>query len=126
MRRRSSSAALYLWGFFLRPVERAGAATIVFLGQPTEMLVTLLVVVTLMGPWVFGSDTLALAFTQAEVSMLFPAPLSRRALIGYKLFRAQVGRADQRAHLGVRTAARRQLRCRRRCARSACGCSSRR
>ena len=43
-----------------------------------------------MGSWVFGSDTTALAFTQAELSFLFPAPLSRRALIGYKLFRAQI------------------------------------
>ena len=65
-------------------------ATSFLLSQPSEMLITLLAVLTLAGPWVFGSDTLALAFTQAEVSMLFPAPLSRRGLIGHKLFRAQV------------------------------------
>src|SRR6185369_4419738 len=59
-------------------------------GQPTEMIVTVLTVVTLMGSWVFGSDLTALAFTQAELSLLFPAPLSRRALLGYKLFRAQI------------------------------------
>ncbi len=65
-------------------------ATSFLLSQPSEMLITLLAVLTLAGPWVFGSDTLALAFTQAEVSMLFPAPISRRGLIGHKLFRAQV------------------------------------
>jgi hypothetical protein len=62
----------------------------ILLGQPAEMIVTLLGMLTLMGAWVFGSDTIALAFTQAEVSMLFPAPVTRRALIGLKLYRAQV------------------------------------
>jgi Putative ABC exporter len=80
---------LYLWGFLFRPTT-SGAVTSVFLGQPTEMVLTLLLVVTLAGSWVFGSDTTALAFTQAELSFLFPAPLSRRALIRYKLFRAQI------------------------------------
>lgn len=39
--------------------------------------------------WIFGTDRDALAFTQAEVSMLFTAPVSRRGLIIYKLARAQ-------------------------------------
>lgn len=81
--------ALYVWTFLLRPTRGTGALSFL-LGQPTEMLVTVLMVLTLMGSWVFGSDTTALAFTQAELSILFPAPLSRRALIGYKLFRSQI------------------------------------
>jgi ABC-2 type transport system permease protein len=81
--------AFYIWAFLLRPVGGA-APTAFFLSQPTEMIATVLVVVTLMGSWLFGSDTTALAFTPAEVSLLFPAPLTRRALIGYKLFRAQI------------------------------------
>ncbi|HTE45755.1 MAG TPA: putative ABC exporter domain-containing protein [Gemmatimonadaceae bacterium] len=81
---------LYVWGFLVRPLSHGTAeATSFFLGQPTEMIVTLLIVVTLMGSWVFGSDATALAFTQAEVSMLFSAPVTRRQLIKYKLFRAQ-------------------------------------
>ena len=80
---------VYIWSFLLRP--NGGTAGISsLLGQPTEMIITVLLVVTLMGSWVFGSDTTALAFTQAELSLLFPAPLSRRALIGYKLTRAQI------------------------------------
>lgn len=79
----------YIWAFLVRPVNR-GAAAPVLLSQPTEMIVTLLAVLTLMGSWVFGSDSTALAFTPAELSLLFPAPLSRRALMGYKLFRAQI------------------------------------
>lgn len=81
--------AFYIWAFLLRPVGGA-APTSFFLSQPTEMIATVLVVVTLMGSWLFGSDTTALAFTPAEVSLLFSAPLTRRALIGYKLFRAQI------------------------------------
>lgn len=79
----------YIWAFLLRPTSHT-TTTSAFLGQATEMLVTLFAVVTLMGTWVFGSDTTALAFTQAEVSLLFPGPLSRRQLIGYKLYRAQI------------------------------------
>jgi ABC-2 type transport system permease protein len=81
--------ALYLWFFLLRPMSSPDAAPSI-LGRPTEMIVTVLAVLTLMGSWVFGADATALAFKQAEVSFLFPAPLSRRALIGYKLFRAQI------------------------------------
>jgi len=80
----------YIWLFLFRPVSR-GTSTSLWAGKPVEMLATLLLTLTLAGAWVFGSDTLALAFTPAEVSMLFPAPVSRRGLIGYKLYRAQIG-----------------------------------
>lgn len=79
----------YIWAFLVRPVNRGGTAPFL-LGQPTEMIVTVLAVLTLMGSWIFGSDSTALAFTPAELSLLFPAPISRRALMGYKLFRAQI------------------------------------
>ena len=39
--------------------------------------------------WIVGADRNALAFSQAEVSMLFTAPVSRRTLVVYKLVRAQ-------------------------------------
>ncbi|MEO8622301.1 MAG: putative ABC exporter domain-containing protein [bacterium] len=39
--------------------------------------------------WIFGADRAALAFSPAEVSMLFTAPVSRRGLVIYKLIRAQ-------------------------------------
>ena len=80
---------LYIWAFLLRPTAHNQLST-PFLSQPTEMIVSLLTAITLMGSWVFGSDLTALAFSQAEVSLLFPAPLSRRALVAYKLFRAQI------------------------------------
>ncbi len=39
--------------------------------------------------WVFGADRTALAFSQAEIQFLFPAPVSRSALLQYKVLRAQ-------------------------------------
>jgi ABC-2 type transport system permease protein len=39
--------------------------------------------------WLFGADRLALAFSPAEIQFLFPAPVSRAALLGFKLVRAQ-------------------------------------
>ncbi len=82
--------AFYIWAFLIRPVDRGGASGPFLLGQPTEMIVTVLAVLTLMGAWIFGSDATALAFTPAELSLLFPAPITRRALMGYKLFRSQI------------------------------------
>jgi hypothetical protein len=39
--------------------------------------------------WTFGSERRALAFTPAEVTFLFPAPVTRRVLIHYRLARLQ-------------------------------------
>jgi len=80
---------VYIWSLLFRTPNR-GAAASFLLGRPSEALITLLMVLTLMGSWVFGADVTALAFTQAEVSMLFAAPLTRRQLVGLKLFRAQI------------------------------------
>ncbi len=40
--------------------------------------------------WVFGADRRALAFSRAEVTFLFPAPVTRRELVRYKLLRGQL------------------------------------
>lgn len=40
--------------------------------------------------WIFGGDRGALAFTPAEVGLLFPAPVSRRVLVHTKLVRSQI------------------------------------
>lgn len=42
------------------------------------------------GIWIFGGDSTALAFSEAEVAFLFTAPVPRRALILYKLARGQL------------------------------------
>src|SRR6186997_3158971 len=40
--------------------------------------------------WIFGSERGTLAFAPAEVQFLFPAPVSRRALVHAKLVRTQI------------------------------------
>ena len=50
---------------------------------------TLLMVMVVLG-WVLPRERAALAFSEAEVAFLFPAPISRRGLIHYKLMRSQV------------------------------------
>ena len=41
--------------------------------------------------WIIPGKRTALTFSEAEIATLFPAPLSRRELIRYKLFTAQIG-----------------------------------
>lgn len=40
--------------------------------------------------WIFGVERRVLAFTPPEVTMLFPAPVTRKGLIQYKLLRTQL------------------------------------
>ncbi len=41
--------------------------------------------------WLLGSANTALAFTPAEIQLLFPAPIRRRTLVLYKIARSQAG-----------------------------------
>ena len=80
---------LYFWFFFLRS-NRSGA-----LGPEAQGallgLFGVLVLSYLAWSWLFGTDRTALAFTRAEVALLFPAPVTRRQLILFKLARTQFG-----------------------------------
>lgn len=40
--------------------------------------------------WIFGSEKAQLAFTEAEIDFLFPAPLTRTSLIHFSLLRSQL------------------------------------
>ncbi|MFP2932987.1 putative ABC exporter domain-containing protein [Pyxidicoccus sp. 3LG] len=46
---------------------------------------------TVFAAWVLGRDRPSLSFTETEVVQLFPAPISRRALLHYKLVRGLMG-----------------------------------
>ena len=46
---------------------------------------------TVFAAWALGRDRPSLAFTEAEVVQLFPAPVTRRALLHYKLARGLMG-----------------------------------
>lgn len=79
----------YFWFVYFRRDASGRAGAPVF---STEIgaFVPLLILLYLAWAWVFGADKTALAFTPAEVSFLFPAPVTRRQLIWFKLARGQV------------------------------------
>lgn len=81
---------IYFWFFLFRP-GRGGRPDFDLVQSPLlAVLLPLLFVLAVAYTWIFGADRSALAFTPAEVALLFPAPVSRRALILYKLARAQL------------------------------------
>lgn len=59
-------------------------AGLVLGGAAAALLVVLLVA------WVLPGDRSALAFSEAEVAFLFPAPMTRSQLVRYKLLRSQL------------------------------------
>ena len=82
-------ALLYFGFLFANPASRGGAAS-ALLGPIVEMAGALALTAMVAYWWTFGSDTGALAFSPAELHFLFPAPVTRRQLIQYKLVRAQL------------------------------------
>jgi ABC-2 type transport system permease protein len=88
---------LYFYWYFFRTLFGAPAQ-----GQPFALLAApdsqvlfesigalfLLIIVVL--AWIIPHERAALTFTEAEVAFLFPAPISRRTLIHFKLLRSQI------------------------------------
>src|SRR5262245_21121401 len=78
----------YLWFFLglrhLGPAQAAGR------GETASRVGALLLLLAVLRWWVFGADRTDLAFSPAELQFLFPAPVTRRQLILFKLLRAQV------------------------------------
>ncbi|HVU16854.1 MAG TPA: putative ABC exporter domain-containing protein [Candidatus Didemnitutus sp.] len=65
-------------------------------GPPTagaliEPIATVILFIVVALSWLFSNRRAALQFSEAEVAFLFPAPVSRRTLINYRLIRSQVG-----------------------------------
>lgn len=56
-----------------------------------ELLGALALFVIVLLAWVVPRERAALVFTEAEVAFLFPAPVTRRNLIHFKLLRSQLG-----------------------------------
>ena len=77
----------YLWAFLLR---RGGSASSgIIAGDALALMLGIGIVLVVGWAWLSAGDRHVLAFTPAEVTFLFPAPLSRRALVHFKLARAQ-------------------------------------
>src|SRR5215470_15403626 len=91
------AGGIYFYFFFFRRVFGFGRAQSGFVSAATpqnlalfESLGALLFLGALLLAWIIPHERAALAFTEAEVAFLFPAPVSRRGLIHYKLLRSQI------------------------------------
>jgi ABC-2 type transport system permease protein len=79
----------YFWLVLLRPSAQPSRAPITIWNN-AETVTALGILLLMLGGWVFKGERMALAFTAAEVQFLFPAPITRRGLISFKLFRSQL------------------------------------
>ena len=80
---------LYLGLIFANPAGQAAFSARPFGGAGVELAAVLLLV--FIGRWwLFGAERQALAFSAAEVHFLFPAPLTRRTIVAYRLARTQI------------------------------------
>jgi hypothetical protein len=87
-------AVAYVYFFIVRNAARAGAFGASPAGGSLLALmpsfVALGLLATVLLAWLLPGDRASLRFSEAEVAFLFPAPLTRRALINYSLLRAQL------------------------------------
>lgn len=79
--------AAYVWWFFLRPSGTGVLSPLV--GPDTAGLYALMLAGSAATWWLSPNEKNALAFSPAEIHFLFPAPVTRRALVFWKLLSAQ-------------------------------------
>jgi len=93
------AGALYFYFYFFRYLFRGygnGPQTAVNpLASPQnvlmfESLASLALFVIVLLAWIIPHERAALTFSEAEVAFLFPAPVTRRTLINFKLVRSQL------------------------------------
>ncbi len=82
----------YVWFFALRHMFD-GRSAVRNMGLPTTDffvdLVALLVLAMMVLAWALPKQSAGLTFSEAEIQFLFPAPITRRQLLFYKVLRAQ-------------------------------------
>ena len=84
---------LYVSWYFFQAIffgGRRGANHAVLDQSVLPVIGVLVLFVIMASAWIFPHARAALVFTEAEVAFLFPAPVSRRALIHLKLLRSQL------------------------------------
>jgi ABC-2 type transport system permease protein len=79
----------YVYTVYLRPSSHQPRVDEV-LGDNVIALLPLVTLAFVAWTWLSGGDQSALAFTEAEVTLLFTAPVSRRTLVLYKIARTQL------------------------------------
>jgi hypothetical protein len=88
--------ALYFYFYFFRYLFGIRGSRQAFTNTPVsadlglyESIGACLFFIAVLIGWLFPHERAALTFTEAEVTFLFPAPISRRGLIHFKLLRSQ-------------------------------------
>lgn len=82
------AGAAYFWFFFFRQTgagNPVGVMSEILKEGRVEYFAAAMFTLYLLVTWITPSDKPGLAFSEAEVAFLFPAPLARRQLIHYKL-----------------------------------------
>ncbi|HUJ15533.1 MAG TPA: putative ABC exporter domain-containing protein [Thermoanaerobaculia bacterium] len=84
---------LYFWTVFFRRHTRVAASHVsqIVAADLFIVILTVLALVIIVGAWALPNESPAFVFSEAEIQFLFPAPLSRRQLLGYKVMQSQVG-----------------------------------
>ncbi len=86
---------LYFYFYFFRhflgsgPRGRPGLGPEVGFAMDIEGFGALAMLIIVAGSWFLPHSRAALTFSEAEIAFLFPAPVTRRTLIHFKLFRVQ-------------------------------------
>jgi ABC-2 type transport system permease protein len=87
---------LYFYWYFFRTffgTRPRGQAFAIFVPPDNQALLesigALILLIIVLLAWVIPHQRASLTFTEAEVAFLFPAPISRRTLIHFKLLRSQ-------------------------------------
>src|SRR5580765_6454478 len=89
--------AAYFYFFFFRGLfaGRSSTATAADAAPPETLLLfeligALALFLMVLSAWIFPHERAALLFSEAEIAFLFPAPVTRRTLIHFKLLRSQI------------------------------------
>jgi hypothetical protein len=83
----------FYFAFFRRSGRRsspAGAAAIAAVGGPLQFIGSLFLMAAAVTAWLWPSGRPPLPFTRADVQFLFTAPITRRQLVHYMVWRSQV------------------------------------
>lgn len=78
--------AFYVWSVFLRRWQGESTA-LVGSSDAAQAGLLIMALLSIGGSWIFGGEEGAMIFTEAEATMLFSAPVTRAALVRYKLVR---------------------------------------
>ncbi len=84
---------LYLYGYFFQFLfarGRHGDSTLGGAASIMEIVGPVILFLLVASAWIFPHERAALVFSEAEIAFLFPAPVSRRALIHFKLLKSQI------------------------------------